>query len=178
MSSETPYETNSQRKQRLKSENLWILQWCCRIALLFSVLIFLDFLLPANESKERIVDSWYSRAGRLPSNSMRIKIESGQKFSIYPNQSTEFRELNKDGNILVQISPIFGMVLNVVNEDHSIVVPVSILHTYLAVVPALMFFISLAGVIANRDVDWVFNLGATCIIFVVVNICLIFLAFK
>ena len=178
MDPDNQYETNSQKERRLKSENLWVLQWFCRLALLFSLVIFLDFLLPSKESRERIVDSWYSRVGRHPSNSIRIEIESGQRFSIYPSQSTDFRELNKDGNILVEISPIFGMVLNVVNDDHSVSIGVSMIHTYFVVAPILMFLSSLMGVIANRNVDWVFNLGAVSLILAVFNFGLIFLAFK
>jgi len=168
------YETNSQRKERLKIENLWILKWISRIGLLFSVFLFLDFLLPAKAINSRIVDSWFTHGRNQASQSMRIRLEGGHRFSIYPDQSTVFREINTTGVIRVEISPIFGMVLKVVDETNTKSVNVSITHSYLAFIPILMLIVSFTAVVANNRVDAVYNFGSMSLVLMMINAFLLF----
>jgi hypothetical protein len=178
MTQNTSYETNSQRRERLKKENLWIIKWISRFGLLFGLLIFADFLLPSNESRQRIADSWHTRGGRQSFKSEIIQLESGQEFSIYPNQATEFREINTTGVIRVEISPIFRMVLRVLDENDSRSLNVSITSSYLIFLPILMLVASLIAVIANNRIDLVYNFGSVSLVLIAINLCLIVFVLK
>jgi hypothetical protein len=152
------------------AENIQYALLASRIALVFVLVLFIDFVLPQKKEEQLVMYTTYRkeiRGGRQ----LQLNLKDGETFTLEKKVGGEFKEGVK---VFVLYSRLFNVPRSVENEESHFVakLPVSIYGNFIFC-PIIMLITSLLGVFYKKGIEFRFNLGV--VNFLLIVFCLIFL---
>jgi len=164
-------KNNDQRELMLKYISL--ARWASRIALLFSIVILVDYLLPFQKLEEDVIDVQKiyvaSRVGKLidPIN-VKLVTSSGRELEV----TYDFNFIRKDSSIEITQSPILNVpveVISVNDESNRERIQKSI-YRNLVFFPILLGILSIISLVTRNNLEMEFNLGIANFVFIILNL--------
>lgn len=160
-------------QRELMKQYLPIAKWISQIAVVASIMIIMDFIIPYNQDQEIIVEVqkvyMASRTGRIVDPFLVLLItESGKKLEV----SYEFNVVRLDAPIVVHRSTILGVPTKVVsqnNPDNQERIQKSI-YQNLIFFPIILAIFSLLSRFVSNNIESEFNIGLVNFVFLVLNI--------
>jgi len=127
-----------------------------RVALVFSILLVFDFLLPQKKEAREVLFTSYRkeyRSGR----SMQLNLQNDVVISLSHKDASKFEQGTK---IVVHRSSVFDVPMFIENESNHFIakVPVSIYGNFIFC-PLVMIITSLFGSFYKKGIEFRFNLG-------------------
>ncbi len=143
------------------------MMWISRVSLLFTVLFFVDFLLPYREREDHVQQVFSTRQRQ---SSYLLITRSGAEIRVEPFDPAV---LPSDGGIRLSVSRIFGSIMRVSNREGTYTAWVGYMYTTHVFFPILLFVNSVLGLVYKKRVEFCFNLNVTAFVLLILNLALI-----
>ncbi|HET9487404.1 MAG TPA: J domain-containing protein [Chryseosolibacter sp.] len=153
----------------LMRDYLPYMMWVSRIGLLFTVLFFLDYLLPYRQVND-VINAIYEVPVSRGQVNYTVITGSGKKLRLYDERAAD---LTTGETVLTSVTMIFGSVITLSSPGGSYSEWVAYMYSTLIFFPILLFVISSLAFIYRRHVEFCFNLNVAGVILLVINIVLI-----
>lgn len=152
------YSRKSKRQELLEVMNDYLKYalLISRTALVFAVLIALDFSLPKDRTERQVESTSYRKEAR-GAGSMQLNLKDGVTLSLSRKDAQEFERVAK---IFIYRSSIFGIPITIENErtHFKAKIPVALYGNFIFC-PLVMLITSLLGTFYWKGVEFRFNLG-------------------
>ncbi len=138
-----------------------------RVALVFSILLAVDFLLPQKEEAREVLFTSYReeyRSGR----SMQLNLQNDVVISLSHKDASKFEQGTK---IVVHRSSVFDVPMFIENESNHFIakVPVSIYGNFIFC-PLVMIITSMFGSFYKKGIEFRFNLGVVNLLLMLLSL--------
>jgi curved DNA-binding protein CbpA len=127
--------------------------WICIAGVVFTSLLFIDYVLPLNETSEHIIDTRVVRERRNGVAYFNAFTESGKKIKFYSAETP----LEKEADVRLGCTRIFATPIWVSRADGSEVTSLGHMYHKFVFMPVLLFIFSVAGMLFKKRIEFCFN---------------------
>ena len=152
------FSRKSKRQELLEVMNDYLRYalFSSRVALVFAVVLVLDFSLPKNKTQQQVISTSFKRELR-GGGSFQLNLQDGEVLNL---SRTEVMAFNKGTSVFIYRSSWFDIPMKVENEktSYQAKIPVAIYGNFIFC-PLVMIITSLLGSFYWKGVEFRFNLG-------------------
>src|SRR5690606_8995937 len=152
----------------LMRDSLPYVIWISKIALVFTTLFFIDYVIPYRQVDDYI-QQVYSLRTRSDIHYV-ILTRGGEEIDVYDTAPVDFRN---GRNIRLGVTRIYGSIMSVSNSSGTYKAWVAYMYTTLVFFPVVLFVNSLMALIYRKRVEFCFNLNVTAFVLLIINLILI-----
>ncbi|HEY9045214.1 MAG TPA: DnaJ domain-containing protein [Ohtaekwangia sp.] len=157
------FKSEKQRVREFMQRSIPYVQWLCRIALVITILFFIDFFLPFRTRKQIISDGFYVRG----KNSFTIIItDSGKRIKMYSGSPGGIGD-----PIQYEETLIYHTVMYVIKDSDRVLL--AYIYRGLIIFPVALFGTAVAALIRQRNMEFYFNACVVCGILLIINLYLL-----
>jgi len=140
--------------------------WCCRLGLLFTMVLFLDGVLPTRTKVDKIEAIYKVKRGKYQSYSNDLIVtQSGLEIKLYDHDATYFVDKQ---NIKVTFTPMLSIPIQVSDEMDERSWRVGYIYQNMIFLPIVLFITSILGLILRKKTEFAFSLATISGILVVI----------
>lgn len=155
----------------LMKEYLPFVRWICYVGFIVTLLLAADRILPFKTSIEQ-VSQIYAVKGRFNNVSHYIlETNTGRMVVMHADEAWYFAAQT---DVTIHSTLLYSIPMNVTAEDTTKSLKLGYIYRTLVFMPAVLWLVSLAGIIWKKNIEFAFNLNIVAAILLIVNLYLIF----
>lgn len=163
------YRSNTNKTLDMMKASLEYLKWVNYVALLVTILFFVDYVLPYKASKET-VESIHAMKSRRSTVYFEISTEEGTRFRVYDFRNINFSEGEK---IIIESTLIYSSVMYLQEIGKAKRVTLKTAYKSFVIFPFILLIGTILSVVLKSQVEFRFNLGIVNAVLLIITLYLI-----